>query len=67
MMEMRQETVDYVAIISEKNLRFTAMRNFSEHLETDGHQIIYLKLDDKNNKQSLTKNLNKIIQKQMCR
>ena len=61
-MEMRQET-DYVNHHIQKILAFfTAMRAFSEHLRTQGHQVIYLKLDDENNAQSLTENLNKIIQ-----
>jgi deoxyribodipyrimidine photolyase-related protein len=62
MMEMRQET-DYVNHHIQKIIAFfTAMRNFAEHLRTQGHQVIYLKLDDENNTQSLIKNLDKIIQ-----
>jgi deoxyribodipyrimidine photolyase-related protein len=62
MMEMRQET-DYVHHHIQKIIAFfTAMRAFSEQLQKQGHQIIYLKLDDKNNTQSLTQNLDKIIQ-----
>ena len=62
MMEMRQET-DYVNHHIQKIIAFfTAMRNFAGHLRTQGHQVIYLKLDDDSNTQSLTKNLDKIIQ-----
>lgn len=62
MMEMRQET-DYVNHHIQKVIAFfTAMRAFAEHLQACGHQVIYLKLDDENNTQSLTENLNKILQ-----
>ena len=62
MMEMRQET-DYVHHHIQKIIAFfTAMRAFSEHLREQGHQVIYLKLDDKNNTQSLTKNLDNYLQ-----
>lgn len=62
MMEMRQET-DYVDYHIQKIIAFfTAMRAFTEHLSTQGHQVIYIKLDDENNTQSLTQNLTKIIQ-----
>lgn len=60
-MEMRQET-DYVHHHIQKIIAFfTAMRSFSEHLTSEGHQVIYLKLDDESNTQSLIKNLEKII------
>ena len=62
MMEMRQET-DYVRHHIQKIIAFfTAMRTFTDELRTQGHKVIYLKLDDKKNTQSLTKNLLKIIQ-----
>jgi deoxyribodipyrimidine photolyase-related protein len=62
MMEIRQET-DYVHHHIQKIIAFfTAMRTFSEHLRTQGHQVIYLKLNDEFNTQSLTQNLEKIIQ-----
>jgi len=62
MMEIRQET-DYVRHHIQKIIAFfTAMRAFSEYLERCGHQIIYLKLGDKNNTQSLIKNIDKLIQ-----
>ena len=62
LMEMRQET-DYVAHHVQKVIAFfTAMRAFAKHLREQGHQVIYLKLDDPNNTQSLTKNLDWLIQ-----
>ncbi|MGB5418581.1 cryptochrome/photolyase family protein, partial [Algibacter sp.] len=41
---------------------FAAMRQFSEDLKTKNHNVIYLKINDENNKQSLTKNLSFLIQ-----
>ena len=62
MMEMRQET-DYVHHHIQKIIAFfMAMRAFAEHLRKQGHQVIYLKLDDENNTQSLTKNLDNYLQ-----
>ena len=53
MAEMRQET-DYVTHHIQKVVAFfLAMRNFLEHIEKQGHRIIYFKIDDKNNPQQL--------------
>ncbi|MGB5418173.1 cryptochrome/photolyase family protein, partial [Algibacter sp.] len=52
--EMRQET-DYVKHHIQKVIGFfAAMRQFSEDLKTKNHNVIYLKINDENNKQSLT-------------
>jgi len=60
-MEMRQET-DYVVHHIQKVIGFfSAMRNFAEHLLEREHQVIYLKIGDKNNKQDLQENLAKLI------
>ena len=57
MMELGQEA-DYVLHHRQKVLAFfKAMRNFSNALESAGHRIFYLRLDDARNQQSLTKNL----------
>lgn len=57
MMEMRQET-DYTRHHIQKILAFfLAMRAFADSLETDGHTVHYLKLNDDKNTQSLIKNL----------
>ena len=62
MMEMRQET-DYVNHHIQKILGFfSAMRLFSQNLNSQKHKIIYLRLDDAQNTQSLTKNLEWIIE-----
>ena len=59
--EMRQET-DYVQHHIQKVIGFfAAMRGFSELLKAEGHQVIYLKITDKENTQSLTENLSKLI------
>lgn len=64
MMEMRQET-DYVKHHIQKVVGFfQVMRNFAEEIKDKGHKLIYLKLDDKENKQDLEKNLNQLIKKE---
>ncbi|GAA4977265.1 cryptochrome/photolyase family protein [Algibacter aquimarinus] len=61
--EMRQET-DYVKHHIQKVIGFfTAMRQFAEDLKTQGHEVEYFKINDKNNTQSLTENLKKLIKK----
>jgi len=61
MFEMRQET-DYVKHHIQKVVGFfAAMRNFSKQLESMGHKVIYLTLDDSNNKQNLEDNLKNIL------
>lgn len=64
MFEMRQET-DYVKHHIQKVVGFfAAMRDFSKQLESQGHKIIYLTLDDSSNLQNLEENLKKIIDTQ---
>ena len=61
MMEMRQET-DYVTHHIQKiTAFFAAMRAFRVFLEEKGFEIIYLKINDRNNEQNLQKNLEQII------
>ena len=63
LMEMRQET-DYAPHHIQKVVGFFgAMRHFSHVLKTKGHQVIYLKLDDIENQQTLTGNLHYLIKK----
>ena len=55
MAEMQQET-DYVKHHIQKVVAFfCAMRNFSSELTQKGHQVIYLKINDPENPQDLTK------------
>lgn len=63
LMEMRQET-DYVRHHVQKVIGFfLAMRNFAEVIESKGFSVKYFKLDDTENKQILTKNLDFLIKK----
>ncbi|MBZ9728868.1 cryptochrome/photolyase family protein [Salegentibacter sp. JZCK2] len=62
-MEMKQET-DYVVHHIQKIVGFfSAMRNFAEYLKEREHEVIYLKINDKNNKQTLPENLKWLISK----
>ena len=62
-MEMRQET-DYAPHHIQKVVAFFgAMRNFENKIKQKGHRTIYLTLNNPENKQDLTVNLNKLIQK----
>jgi len=61
MFEMRQET-DYVKHHIQKVVGFfAAMQEFSKHLESQGHKVVYLTLDDSSNLQNLEDNLNALI------
>ena len=63
MMEMRQET-DYVKHHIQKIAGFfAAMRNFAKELRNGGYSVEYLKIDDRENRQSLEENLRQIIEK----
>ena len=63
MFEMRQET-DYVKHHIQKVAGFfAAMRNFAEELKANQHQVIYWKLIDESNTQSLTENISSLIDK----
>ncbi|PHN05380.1 cryptochrome/photolyase family protein [Flavilitoribacter nigricans] len=61
LMEMRQET-DYVLHHIQKVVAFfAAMREFAAWLEERGHRVVYYKLDDAENQQDLTRNLDQLI------
>ncbi|MGM7319251.1 cryptochrome/photolyase family protein [Idiomarina sp. ST10R2A5] len=61
MMELKQET-DYVVHHRQKVLAFfSAMRAFANALDSAGHRLHYIKLDDSDNQQSLTQNLEYIM------
>jgi len=63
LMEVRQET-DYVKHHVQKVAGFfAAMRNFAHELESNGHRVIYLFLNDPENAQSFEQNLKNIIRK----
>jgi deoxyribodipyrimidine photolyase-related protein len=61
-MEIRTET-DYVAHHIQKVVgTYSAMRNFSDELNINNHQVIYIKLVDENNLQSF-ENIQSLIAK----
>lgn len=63
MMEVRTET-DYATHHVQKVLGFFAsMQAFSEQLKEKGHQVLYFKLNDKNNLQSFQKNIIALVEK----
>jgi deoxyribodipyrimidine photolyase-related protein len=62
MMEIRTET-DYVQHHVQKVVGiFAAMRSFAAELKSNGHQLIYLQLNDENNFQSFEKNIQNLIE-----
>ena len=64
LMEMRQET-DYAPHHIQKVVGFfSAMRHFAQTLERLGHQVIYLKLEDEDNKQTLPANLSALFERE---
>lgn len=63
LMEMRQET-DYAPHHIQKVVGFFgAMRHFAQVIEQQGHQVIYLKLEDEDNKQALPANLSALFER----
>lgn len=63
MMEVRTET-DYAVHHIQKIVGFfAAMRAFADELQSNKHQVIYLKLNDKNNLQSIESNLKAILKR----
>ncbi|SFD20917.1 cryptochrome/photolyase family protein [Algibacter pectinivorans] len=61
--EMRQET-DYVTHHIQKVIGFFgAMRQFSKDLKDKGHHVVYYKINQAENTQSLTDNLLKVLEK----
>jgi deoxyribodipyrimidine photolyase-related protein len=64
MMEARQET-DYAQHHIQKIVGFfTAMRAFARYLEAKGHHVIYIRLDDPGNTQSISDNVRAIIERE---
>ena len=63
MMEIRQET-DYVKHHIQKVAAFfAAMRTFVEKLRRLGHRVVYLKLDDRENRQTIDGNVVDLVKK----
>ena len=64
MLEMRQET-DYVTHHIQKVVGFfLSMRQFAQELQEQGHQFIYLTLDDPQNQQSLSAQVQDLVRKE---
>jgi deoxyribodipyrimidine photolyase-related protein len=64
MLEMRQET-DYVRHHIQKVVGFfLSMRHFAKELQEQGHQFIYLTLDDPQNQQSLPTQIQTLVRKE---
>ncbi len=62
LMEIRQET-DYTLHHAQKVLAiFAAMRDFARHLREAGHRVRFVAIDDPSNRQSLTANLDALVQ-----
>jgi deoxyribodipyrimidine photolyase-related protein len=64
MMEIMPEATYVIHHIQKLVGYFAAMRSFAGSLESGGHNIIYLKLDDPGNKQSFKGNLDNLIKKE---
>jgi hypothetical protein len=66
MMEVRQET-DYVKHHIQKIVGFfAAMRGFADWLRSRGHRVVYLALDDDDNRQNLEENIIFLLGDQQC-
>ena len=63
LMEIRQET-DYVAHHIQKVAAFfAAMRGFAERLRDKRHRVVYIKLDDPHNHQTIAENITELLRK----
>jgi deoxyribodipyrimidine photolyase-related protein len=63
LMEVRQET-DYVTHHIQKVAAFfAAMRAFAAHLERRGHSVVYLRLDDPDNDQTVPGNVQRLLRR----
>ncbi|NNK88964.1 MAG: cryptochrome/photolyase family protein, partial [Flavobacteriaceae bacterium] len=61
--ETRQDT-DYIRHHIQRLLAFfAALRDLAKFLQSEGHRVVYLKIDDLENKQTLTENLSYLIEK----
>ena len=67
LMEIRQET-DYVRHHAQKVIAiFAGMRDLAAQLEALGHRVHYLRIDDPDNTQSLTENIEFLIHQHSCK
>jgi len=63
LMEVKSETNYVVHHIQKVVGIFYAMRLFAKNLLNNGHQVIYVQLNDSNNKHSFTENIQHLISK----
>ena len=63
LMEVKSETSYVQHHIQKVVAFFAAMRNFSNELKENGHQVIYIQLDDQENKQTISENIQWIVYK----
>ncbi len=63
LMEVQQEMTYVTHHIQKIIAFFLSMRAFAEHLELCGHKVVYLKIDDEQNKQNIVANLNSLIER----
>jgi len=64
LMEVRQETDYAVHHIQKVAAFFAAMRSFAERLRELGHRVIYMRLEDPDNRQTLTDNIQYLIERE---
>jgi deoxyribodipyrimidine photolyase-related protein len=64
MMEIRQEATYVTHHVQKVVAFFASMRNFARWLQSSGHQVHYLSLDDKKNKHTLVENITALIKQQ---
>jgi deoxyribodipyrimidine photolyase-related protein len=62
LMEVRQETDYAVHHIQKVAAFFAAMRSFADRLKKLGHHVIYIRLDDPGNRQTLAENIQDLIE-----
>ena len=63
LMEVQQETTYTLHHIQKVAGFFAAMRAFTESLRSHGHKVLYLSLDDRENKQTFDDNIPALIRK----
>ena len=64
LMEVRQETDYALHHIQKVAAFFAAMRAFADRLKELGHRVIYIRLDDPDNRQTLADNIQYLIEKE---
>ncbi|WP_127846567.1 cryptochrome/photolyase family protein [Psychroflexus aestuariivivens] len=63
MAETKEETTYVKHHIQKVVGFFISMRQFAEHLKSEGHRIVYYEIDSEDNQQDLIENLNHLIEK----